>query len=603
MKFKDPTNWNFKAENITGLLFFIQRIQELAYHKSNFLEKETNISIWEMLKEYKEILENIKEHETSQHYEKEIDIIYNEIIFNINDDFIIKELLGDKREKYITGLKFNPKNIDLTIHHLDLILFKIKTKKYLEIFKSTIVNILQNSKYKSIIKKYCDYYFKFLLYVGYQKGSIAHLTNISFFNTLNSKKINSNSDIFLLLDYFDLEVHTFEVCFTASTLFKEMEKECKGFGIDILDTFETKYKPLIENKFFKTKKTKKIKTTKTFLFCKNIKAMDYLHAVKIASQNITTLTNLTKVFYHTNKQWVSEDCLVYYHSKKDVIITNSQNNFMINTYDTIETTKEILMPFLKIFTLKSDSFKRFKRAIDLHSLSIQSKETSNQILNLWICFESLLIVEKGKTHISIIEDSIILIMKNNYLYNTIINLLALIEEWNKDKFDELITELPSNISNNSMNSLIALITLKEYESTMNKLLKELDNQPLLRFKIFLLIENLQDIKKIKKLLEQHTHKIKNYIRRVYRVRNKIVHQGYLPKYDDFIVETAHYLIDELLDTIILKRIYNGGFDSIQNFLVEESLISQEYDSFINSCTEINKENFLKLILGPDNYIK
>ncbi|MDX4071602.1 HEPN domain-containing protein [Aliarcobacter skirrowii] len=600
MKFTETTHWDFTKENITGLLFFIQRIQELAHHKSNFLEKETNISIWEMLKEYKEILENIKEHETSQHYEKEIEIIYDEIVFNINDDDIIKSLLGDKKDKYISGLKFNLKNIDSCIHHLDLISFKINTYKYLEIFRTNIINILKNHKAKKTIKKYCDYYFKFLLYVGYQKGSISHLVNITFFNKDKSyNKINSNDNIFLLLNYFDLKVHEFEVCFRASNIFKEIENECNKFNIDVIDTFTAKYIPQTEKKFFKNQQ----KRQKTFLFCKSIKAMDYLHAVKIASQNITTLTNLIKVFYHRNIQWISDDCLVYYPSKKNVIAAYNENNFMLNTYDDIKTTQKILLPFLKSFSLKEDSFKRFKRAIDLHSLSIQSKETSNQILNLWICFESLLIVEKGKTHISIIEDALILITQNNYLCNIVRNLLKLIIEWDENKFNEIKSELPENISNNSLHSLIALITLKENQDIMNKLLKAMDNQPLLRFKIFTVINNLQDIKKIKNILKLHSQNIKNHIRRVYRVRNKIVHQGYLPKYDIFIVETAHYLIDELLDTIISKRINQVAFDSIQNFLVEEKLINQEHQHIINTNTDINKENFLKIIMGPDNYLK
>src|SRR5690606_37456482 len=103
-----------------------------------------------------------------------------------------------------------------------------------------------------------------------------------------------------------------------------------------------------------------------------------------------------------------------------------------------------------------------------------------------------LIVEKGKTHISIIEDALILITQNNYLCNIVRNLLKLIIEWDENKFNEIKSELPENISNNSLHSLIALITLKENQDIMNKLLKAMDNQPLLRFKIFTVINNLQD---------------------------------------------------------------------------------------------------------------
>lgn len=597
MKFKEAKNWELKNDSLIGLLFFIQRIQELAYHKSHFLEKNITISTWELLNEYKEILENIRDHNTSQHYTKEIKIIYNEIVENIHNDSIIKKLLGDKVDKYINEIRINEKEIDYTINSIDLVRLKIHPQKYLNLFKDNIVEILNAPKKKYIIKQYCDNFYKFLLYVGYQKGSISHLINITYFNEKSTKTIKNNNDIFLFLDYFDLQPNIFEVYFAASPLYLEQEEECNQFGIEIIQTKKAEYKQSLEKNFFKNKKGMKV-----YLKCINIKAMDYLHAVKLASQKLSTLGNLTKVFFHTNKQWISDDCLVYYHKNKDVIRTNVQNNFMINNFDTMDTTKEILKPFLKSFSLKNDSFKRFKRAIDLHSLSIQSKETSNQILNLWICFESLLIVEKGKTHISIIEEALILISTNNLLLNTAINLLELILEWDTEKYREIINELPKDVAENELNSLIVLITLKEYEKIATKLLKEFDEQPLLRFKFFELIKKFQDKKEIIKLIETNKITVSNNIRRVYRIRNKIVHQGYLAKYDDFIVESAHYYIDELLETLILKRVYHGGFDSIQNFLIEESLIKEEYASIINKIEidNLNVEKAIRLVKGPDN---
>lgn len=598
MKFKEITNWDFQKEDLTGLLLFIQRLQELSSCDSNFLSKNISISLWDILYEYKDILLNIKAHPETTHYNNEIDIIYKEITEYIKKDNIIKKLLGDKKDKYINGIKLNTNDIELSLHYLDLTIHKIYPPKYLKEFKDIIVEILTKTNEKNKIVNYCDNFFKFLIHVDYQKSTIQHFINITFYNVENKNinKIKSIDKILKFLNYFDLKRNQFRVCFVASSIFKEIENDCNGFEIEVKEKMTLlNYDYTLEKKFFKEKRNQ------VFLICNNIKAMDYIHAMKLAYKKISTLQSLSKVFFHSNKHWVSPDCLVYYDYKKDVFKYKHTNNLMINNSDSIETSKVMLKHIIREFSrFKKDTFIRFKRAIELHSLSIQSNQTTNQILNLWICLESLLIVERGKTHISIVEDSISLITSNTYLLNLASNLFKLIKSWNYEKFKEITDKLPDEVKNTEVNSLIALLTLQEHKQLATDLLSEMDSVPLIRFKFFELIKIFQNIPKIKTTIEENKTIVKNNIRRLYRVRNKIVHQGTSVNYDEFVVELAHYYIDELFDSIIIKRIIFASIDSIQNFLLEENLISQEYTSYLNRYQNIDKDNFLKIIRGPDN---
>ena len=42
----------------------------------------------------------------------------------------------------------------------------------------------------------------------------------------------------------------------------------------------------------------------------------------------------------------------------------------------------------KKFSLKGETKNRFHRAIELHAVSLESKESSTQLLNMWICLNS-----------------------------------------------------------------------------------------------------------------------------------------------------------------------------------------------------------------------
>lgn len=91
------------------------------------------------------------------------------------------------------------------------------------------------------------------------------------------------------------------------------------------------------------------------------------------------------------------------------------------------------------------------------------------------------------------------------------------------------------------------------------------------------------------------------IRRVYRTRNRIVHQGALIQRGENIVEIAHYYLDMVINFIIGSKLDEEAISSIDNFILEQHLIKIHHESFINK-KNMTPENMIKIIMGPDRKI-
>lgn len=594
MKFKKLNTWVY-TEQLEGLLLFVQRLQELSYVQTDYLEKNTQVSIWEIITEYLEIVKII-EKKSINYYNKELNIIYEELIEKISNDKISTILLGDKINRYKEGL--NPSNnLSIIKQTLEIIEQKINPIKWFELFKKELLIIIKDTKKKDIIIINTNLLFEFFVYYGYQKNTIQHIINIYFYDNLKQIKIDKCENIIDFLDYFDLEFKTFEVYFKGSNFFKEIEESCSSFNMEIVEEQEPFYNNPIENKFFKNARKKKI-----FIKCKGIKAVDYYHATKVASELVSLISDLFTVFHHKIKPWFSDESLVYHHKKSNVIEVNNFTNSMEKLRDNkIDDAKTLFPFFLSRFGLEHESFKRFNRGVELHSLSLSTKETASQILNLWICLETLLITDSGATHISIVEEHLVKIIINEILESKINNLVHLLEQWNSEKFEEVIKKLPDTVKEDKLISVSSIFILKEYKNLAIELLNEMNDCPLLRYKIGFIIRNFQNINKILDFFENKKKKIYWNIRRVYRTRNKIVHQGDIGKQNDFIVETVHYYLDSILNSIIIKKLKFNDINSIENYLHEINLIYKDYINFIEKQKNIGitNENFIKVLFNLD----
>lgn len=580
-----------------SLLFFAQRMLELSYNKSDFKEKNLKISTLDLIDELLNAIE-FQTEKGEDGISHDFEILLSELNDNIKSDDVIKKILGDKKDIYLANLV---KGMDIKTlkNTLEVFKLKISPRKYYKETQEIISELISSNKNRDKLYQATTRLFEFLTWYGYQQGTIYHLLNIHFFDKTGKKTITSPSDIDEFFGFFDLEEKEFEVVFVASKLYEEIKDSCESLGLFVTNTREHLYNPVLENKFYSNNKS-----NKSFLILEKVRAVDYLHAMKVAEKRVSLVSDLFVVFHHTRKPWYSTYCLVYKHDKKNVVSLNKPGNIMASkSGEDFSYAKDIFPIFLRDFSLESDSFNRFNRGVELHALSLETTEFASQILNFWICLEALLITEKGKTHISAVNDVIELIVSRYCFREKLSGLVTCIKHWDKDFRTKIESALPEHLKQLDDEEFIAALScVEDYKEYAGLLLKDMTNAPLLRFKFMLIVKNMQNQTNLRKTIANELIRATRDIRRIYRARNKIVHQGNINEHNEFIAEMAHYYLDLVLFCIIERKIYFSDIRSIDNLINELRISKQCHENYLRQCEDkkLTPDNFINALFGSQH---
>lgn len=242
--------------------------------------------------------------------------------------------------------------------------------------------------------------------------------------------------------------------------------------------------------------------------------------------------------------------------------------------------------------------------INLHSSAMDARNVSNQLLNLWTIVEVLVEVDK-KNNFSKIKQ----------ICNTLTT--ALNASYIKSLVDQLLfdlhhccNELGPHLQNvtkgeDETEKMIALLVLPEYQQNKTNLIADLQNYPLLQYRIEHYAEQFSNRKELKGLLLRHRRRLEWQIMRIYRNRNMIVHDGSHFPYIDLVVQNLHFYVDTLIDTV--NSFVSAGFSSLDTIYAR--LSRGEYESLIVlDAVDNNKQplaigdDFANIILGK-NYIR
>lgn len=319
-----------------------------------------------------------------------------------------------------------------------------------------------------------------------------------------------------------------------------------------------------------------------------------------AKERVSLLLGLFVVFSHRNRPWVSDYCLVYKHDKHNVVNISKQGNAMHSLGEQeFSYTKEIFPIFISQFGLQTESFQRFNRCVELHSHALDTDEVASQIVNLWICLETLLITNKTNSHIGRVVDTVSLINSFYAVRKRVSSLTDLLIKWNKEEFENAKDKI--GISDNEK-ATAALVGVEEFKPIAVELLDLMVEQPLLRYKFFLLVRDMQTKAGVKKFLEKEAIRCKRDINRAYRSRNKIVHQGNVSDHEDYLVETIHHYLDLMLFAIIERKVSFNDIRTIDNLIQEMRINVECHNSFLSGDqkSKITKEEFVNILFGPQN---
>lgn len=430
---------------------------------------------------------------------------------------------------------------------------------------------------------------------GYSKEYIYFTVQEMFFNPSNPVKCSPNT-IIHFFNHFTFEPYEYEVAFG-------IKKKASKFleGIENI----TIQKPTLEQR-----KKLNLQNGNGYVALIPIESIDAYSAYETAILQMQTILSFHRIKQHNSIILVSPKAIV---SKK---VPNSFDKettigFPVNAMKKKGNTSDLHAIFSDVTLInKLELPISFYKSIGLHNGAIESKDITNQLLNLWTIIEILIDSKRdNEDKINTICTVLSSILNRSYIYENIEQLLCDIEKCSEIDALSLISQVESNIKELDMvERLILLLSLSEYSDALSLIVNSLNRYPLLVYRIrFFSTEVFRNSKTVFDYLQRHKKRIRWHIMRIYRNRNMIVHNGSYMPYLKIIIENLHFYVDALLDTLI-EFYHLNLFDhsTIYKYISSRELkhqlalgfsIKSHKSKEINKEIKIDKQNALELILN------
>ena len=338
----------------------------------------------------------------------------------------------------------------------------------------------------------------------------------------------------------------------------------------------------------------------------NLKGLDKHEAADTASSFINTVIGLHRISQHHKPTYIKSIAVVNeieetsegvkevssstIHLRKNVLLrANNENQIQSFFYDN-QLLNEIEPPAT------------FFRAVGLHNSALDSKEPTNQLLDLWTAVETLIGFKAGdEDKISVICDILASILNRAYLFSQISQLykdiLAVL-----DGDDSFLPDVSSD--EQPVCKLARIMCVESYKESYTKLFSRLDEYPLLQYRLKRFSENiLVDSQSVYIELIRHRTKIRWQIMRIYRNRNMIVHNGNHMPYLHVILGNLHYYVDAMFDVLI--EYYHLGIERNQTVFYHIQKEELQYWRLLGlddkgrklSPISISEQNFMEIIFN------
>lgn len=566
-------NWS-NVSSMQGMLFFVQRMDELLFHYSMDTYKAPTLNIKLLLREYLETIEQIKEGILK---EKNEIPIFEEIVWCLENDRIAQKVIGVSK---CEELKKNNGSYDKDMKRkiCQLFLDKLSGWIYLgEIEKNLKSAIINDSKKQIDVYSRC--FVRELTVLGYDSRYIFACLNRIFY----AKRVNDISSLDTFFDCFESNKKTYTVYLT-------IHKELAKFS-------ELLSPELPENSFCILEKDdipKGIQKIDGYNVAeiKNINAYDEYSAYDMARNIIGLLDHFYSFFRHIEKSIYSNGFVKTEDNKLKFIKEPVSGIEKAKRTKSFEKSSIGAVDLFDKATMNYENLYKLSRVMEIHNMALAIRSPSNALLSLWSILELLLEKEENDNDRSRIFNIIDLIMpylKNSYIEKLIVNLLFDLQRWNKKELSTILSEI--EVGETDIEKLFVFVALEKYEDNRKELYKKLATFPLLRFRIFSLNQQLKKKNDINRMLDEHEKKVRWHLHRIYRARNCIIHDGDEIRNIDNLVENLLSYVNIISERIIQKLGRGGVHYTVSDAIVEEALQVKEYVAASEKIKDINEDNF------------
>lgn len=335
-----------------------------------------------------------------------------------------------------------------------------------------------------------------------------------------------------------------------------------------------------------------------------VEDVDRYEAVDRAYGYINTIAGLHRISQHHKPIYIKPIAQINQVSKELNLISSNVVKIGKNVLLRANNESQIQSYFFDDQLLNNvappDSF---FRAVSLHNNALDSKEPTNQLLDLWTAIETLVGFRTGdEDKINVVCNILTSVLNRTYIFSHIEQLykdiLAILGTKSNAIFDEI-----GGDEQNIM-KLTKVLAINDYQEYYNKLFGMLEDYPILQYRLELFANHIFcNSKTVFDELVRHKHKLKWQIMRIYRNRNMIVHNGEYMPYLNVILENLHYYVDTMFDVLI--EYYHMGVENnkiiFYNIEKEEMLyweiLGLDEKGKKVDIKEITEENYKQIIFN------
>jgi len=505
MKNFNLTRWERKKE-LDGLLFFAQSLSDMLFDYTLDTYKVPTLNTNSRASECIVFADLVKRGLTNPHALKPP---IDEFIFSFREDPIIKSIFGRKKEQYIKNINEKIQTIKY-MDELETILNLITDElsfKYLDEAKKMLVEaVCERPNEKKLILSLTQSFLTELIYSGYSKGYIFYKTNRFFFDDESRPMINSPHEIERYMDGFDLNEKKFDLIIKAD--------ECFKYFVTPMSNPKPRTERTIDRQFFEDKNEKSI-----FIELKDITALDAQSARNFAEIQMSNWASFLKYSVHKSDFSWDSDMLVY-EATSNYSLTFGQRANAVHMRPEKEKEKlsaeiDKIMRIIGNDRLNNRSLGLIIGALNLHSEAVNAATEENQLFTFWSSIEGLLSPPGDVTRINHIVQSIEPFLIFDHISKLILDMQNNLRNCGRPKIFELIESIDEGI--NTFEKLAALISLEKNKKILESIYPLIDDNVLLKNRLFELSKKLNSARSIEKTIMDHKQRVEWHVNRIYRM--------------------------------------------------------------------------------------
>lgn len=585
MRFRKLEKWDNVADS-AALIYFAQLVEELLFVFSLDTYRPSAMNSALLCREAQTVADDVdKNIIASPNFQHVLDELYD----TLRCDVVAQALLPNDLDSIFSVLKNPKESFNSKKVVSELLTIQLALKKYRVTTEQLLCEAIKDGKNDfSKIRSLARTYITTLVNMGYNTNFMYRKVVDFFYH--GSNRISGNEAIEDFLSLFKDKKRKFGVLFRGGDIFRNIKESCEKFGIKVLLSADELEFGIPQN--FSLRKSE------VYVFVEVAQEHDQYSAFNKARRRLHDISSIYTIFHHKTQPAFTDDGIVFDLDTTDYHRLRKSLNDMVRCIDTPpEKASEELVTFLQEFSLKTTSLKKFIRTVELHSLALQSDSLENQMINLWIALESIIPpqgTDKSSAKIDHMATSLIPFLSLSYIEQLVERFMSDISRWNRPAFVRHIRLLSDETDKVNMVKLLALPELKKNREDFQK---EFRNYHLLQDRFDFFVKSFENPEGIFNLLSRHSQRVQWQLRRIYRARNMIVHDGRTPSYTNILITNTHAYLDIILDTISILASRPKAVLSIEQAFTYVELLDDSRTRWLKKKGATFDCNNLKRLVG------